>query len=316
MTDLSVVIATYNRAERLKACLDSLGAQASGVAGAFDVVVVVDGSTDSTMELLAGYHPPFPLKVLWQENAGQPSAANRGVAEATGDFCLLIDDDIVGGPELIAEHLRVQRETGGVVATGRLSLRVPAKADWYVRRFAAGWAAHYARLDAAQTEVTAAACYGNNLSFPRPAFLEVGGFALDLARGYDIDLAHRLIAAGLTPRYLPRAEGMQDERKNWRQLLRDEEGAGASVVAMHRKDPTAFQIGGLGDFRRASRLSVTFRRVLLALDLPVVALVVPGSILDRVGRGRWFRFVREYAFWRGVRRAANRKQWHRFLGGA
>jgi glycosyltransferase involved in cell wall biosynthesis len=46
MIELSVVIATYNRADRLEACLDALGDQAPGVGeGAFEVVVVVDGST-------------------------------------------------------------------------------------------------------------------------------------------------------------------------------------------------------------------------------------------------------------------------------
>jgi glycosyltransferase involved in cell wall biosynthesis len=55
--ELSVVIATYNRAERLQACLDALGAQAlGGRTGMNDfevVVVAVDGSTDATRELLA-----------------------------------------------------------------------------------------------------------------------------------------------------------------------------------------------------------------------------------------------------------------------
>ena len=94
MTELSVVIATYNRAERLRSCLDGLGAQSlreATSAVAFEVVVVVDGSTDRTRELLGSYRSPFPLKVIWQENAGQPSALNRGVArlalfEKDGDY--------------------------------------------------------------------------------------------------------------------------------------------------------------------------------------------------------------------------------------
>jgi peptidoglycan/xylan/chitin deacetylase (PgdA/CDA1 family)/GT2 family glycosyltransferase len=317
MIELSVVIATYNRAERLRACLDALGAQAFGGRGSaseFEAVVVVDGSTDATRELLAAYRAPFPLRVVWQENAGQPSALNRGVAEAKGRFCLLMDDDIVARPGFVAEHLRVQRETGGVLAAGRLSLHMPAKADWYARRFADGWASHYARLDTGETRLTAAACYGGNLSLPREAFLAVGGFAVDLARGYDVDLAHRLIAAGLAPRYLPRAEGVQDERKTWRQLLRDEEGAGSGVVALYRRDPSTLPLGGLADFHRAARTSVACRRVLLGLGFPVGALGALGPVLDRVSRGRWYRFVRPYAFWRGVRRAASREQWDGFTG--
>jgi GT2 family glycosyltransferase len=212
---------------------------------------------------------------------------------------------------MLAEHLQAQRESGGVLAAGRLTLRLPDGADWYARRFADGWKRHYAHLDAAGTTLTAAGCYGGNLSFPRGAFQAVGGFAADLARGYDLDLANRLITAGLRPRYLPRAEGIQDERKNGRALLRDEEAAGAAVLALYRREPSTLPLGGLADFHRAGAASILGRRFLLALGLPAAALGVLGPVLDRVSRGRWFRFVRAYAFWRGVRRAADSEEWSR-----
>jgi peptidoglycan/xylan/chitin deacetylase (PgdA/CDA1 family)/GT2 family glycosyltransferase len=312
MIELSVVIATYNRADRLRACLDALGAQTlhggKGIRD-FEVVVAVDGSTDGTRQLLASYPAGFALKAVWQENTGQPGALNRGVAEAAGRFCLLMDDDITPRPELVARHLEMQRETGGVLAAGRLSLRVPAGADWYVRRFAAEWARHYARLDTGEKRLTAAGCYGGNLSFPRAAFLAVGGFAVNLPRGYDIELAHRLIAGGLKPRYLPRAEGVQDEHKTSRQLLRDEEEAGESVSVLYRRDPSTLPVSGLADFHRAGPVSLACRRALLALGVPAAALGGLGPVLDRLTRGRWYRFMRPYAFWRGVRGEATREEW-------
>jgi hypothetical protein len=137
---------------------------------------------------------------------------------------------------------------------------------------------------------------------------------VDLARAYDVELAHRLIAAGLAPRYLPHAEGVQDERKTWRQLLRDAEGAGASVVAMYRRDPSTLPVGGLADFHPAGPASVACRRVLLALGVPATALGALGPVLDRLSHGCWYLFVRRYAFWRGARRAANREEWRRLTG--
>ena len=315
--ELTVVIPTYNRAGRLRACLDALAAQtlvSEADEGAFEVIVVVDGSTDGTRELLARYSAPFPLKALWQENSGQATARNRGIGEAAGRFCLLIDDDILARPGLVAEHLRAQRETGGVLAAGRLTLRIPADAGWYVRRYAAGWAAHYARLDTGAKPVTAEACYGGNLSFPRAAFLAVGGFAVDLARGHDIDLARRLVAHGLAPRYLPLAEGVQDERKTWRELLRDLEKAGETVVPLYRRDPSTLPVSGLADFRRAGWASLALRRLLLGLGVPVAALGALGPVLDRAARGRFYEFLRQYAFWRGVRRAASREEWEGLTG--
>ncbi len=312
MIELSVVIATYNRADRLRACLDALAAQTicGGTAqDAFEVVVVVDGSSDGTLELLASYRAKYPLRVVAQENAGQPAALNRGVEEARGRFCLLIDDDVVARPNLLAEHLKAQRETEGVLGAGRLSIDVPKRAGWFVGRFAAEWAGHYARLDSGEKRLTSSSCYGGNLSFPRAAFLAVGGFALDMPRGYDVELAHRLIAFGLSPVYLPNAEGAQDERKTARQLLRDQENAGESLVALYRRDRSTLPMGELTDFHVAGMVTKAFRRILLALDVPAAAFGRTGGVLDRLTRGRWYRFVRQYAFWRGVRRTATAEEW-------
>ena len=97
MIELSVVIATYNRADRLSGV--SRRARGSNdlrrePQDVFEVVVVVDGSSDGTLELLASYRARFPLRVVAQENAGQPAALNHGVEEARGRFCLLMDDDV------------------------------------------------------------------------------------------------------------------------------------------------------------------------------------------------------------------------------
>lgn len=316
MPDLSIVIATYNRAERLRACLDALRDQ-TPPAKDLEVVLVVDGSTDGTRELLAHYQASFTLRALWQANAGQPRALNRGVAEASGIFCLLLDDDVLAGPRLVAEHLRAQREGRGVLGLGRLALTTPRASDWYVPHFVTSWERHYGRLGMAGTVPNCADCYGGNLSFPRAAFLAVGGFATDLARGYDVELGFRLMRHGLRPVYLAEAAATQDERKGFRQLIRDEALAGASSLEIYRRHPATLPDLGLGSFRDASLAALILRRLLLALNVSPRALGPVGSLLDRLGRpGRWARFVRAYAFWRGVRRAVtDREAWRRLTGG-
>jgi len=314
--ELSVVIATYNRAGPLKECLDALAHQ-TPPPDDVEVVVVIDGSTDGTRELLASYAAPFPLRSVWQENAGQARALNRGVAEATGRACLLLDDDVRAGPALLAEHRRAQRELNDALAVGPLGLTAQRDTDWFVPHFAASWARHYARLATPDASLTFADCYSGNLSFPRAAFLAVGGFASDLPRGYDVELAFRLIQHGLRPIYLPEAEATQDERKGFRQLIRDEELAGASSFEIYRRHPATLPHLGLGSFRDASLAMLTLRRLLFALNVPPGALGLIGGLLDRLGRsGRWARFVRAYAFWRGVRRAiADHDVWRRLTGG-
>ena len=310
MPAISVVLATYNRADRLRACLDALDRQTCPLDD-YEVVVVDDGSSDRTRELLESYRPRYRLRPLYQSNAGQPRALNRGVESAEGRFCLLLDDDIIAQADLVREHLAAQQAAGeGRLAVGRLDIAVPPDAGWFVRAFAAGWRRRHERLAGGAVEPTIADCYSGNLSFPRAAFLTVGGLATEFARGYDIELAFRLAGTGLQVAYLPRAAASQDEQKRDTELIRDDERAGASAWKIYQRTPAMLDHLGLGEFEDQGPLTAAVRRVLLASNVPPVWLL-------RAGRGwRWARFVRRYAFWRGVRAAVgDRDTWERLTTG-
>src|SRR5262245_6751896 len=174
---ISVVIATNNGAARLKSCVQALAAQEQPAAD-FEVIAVVDGSTDGSREMLVESKLPYPFRVLRQEHKGQAAALNLGSHEALGRYLLFLDDDILAQPGLIAEHLRMQEKQQGAVVVGSIGLKLSPQSDWFARCFAAAWRRHYQRLEQ-QTEAPSwADCYGRNLSIPREAFCKVGGFAL------------------------------------------------------------------------------------------------------------------------------------------
>jgi len=85
---ISVVIPTYNRAPVLRLCLDALAAQ--DYAGPWQVIVVDDGSTDETPDVMSAF-PGFVY--LQQENRGPAAARNRGIQEAKGEIVAFTDDD-------------------------------------------------------------------------------------------------------------------------------------------------------------------------------------------------------------------------------
>jgi glycosyltransferase involved in cell wall biosynthesis len=303
MPELSVIIPTFNRSERLEYCLDALGGQ-SLVHANFEVIVVVDGSTDATRSMLDSLEPPFPLRVVWQENSGQAVALNRGLAEATGRFCLFLDDDIVAAPDCLAEHLRVQQEPGNKVGIGQLTLEVPEDAEWYARAFADGWHRRYEALNQGAARLTWEDCYSGNMSAPRGVLLACGGFVTGLPRGFDVELAHRLEQAGCEFRYLPAAIGRQHEQKGFRELSRDIEAAGASDFRMFASKlgpcSSALQSFGIGH-----PLKVTLTRSLLALRVPPELLNGLGSLIPS-GRSqyRYHSLIQNLCYWRGVRRAS------------
>src|SRR5581483_11753966 len=135
MVELSVVIPTFNRASRLRTCLEALAHQTQP-AEDFEVVVVVDGSTDDTRQMLSELKLPFLLRVIEQPNQGQCAARNHGAQVASGRTLLFLDDDIIPGPDLISTHLAAHQEHSGIVGIGSLRMSIPTKADWFVRGFA------------------------------------------------------------------------------------------------------------------------------------------------------------------------------------
>nr|WP_321401812.1 glycosyltransferase family A protein [uncultured Desulfobacter sp.] len=85
---ISVIIPTFNRAWALKRAVDSALAQDYEQK---EIIVVDDGSTDDTQDVLAGYKDE--IRVLIQENKGVSAARNFGIRESRGRFIALLDSD-------------------------------------------------------------------------------------------------------------------------------------------------------------------------------------------------------------------------------
>jgi glycosyltransferase involved in cell wall biosynthesis len=85
---ITALIPTYNSERYLRATIDSVLAQTYPV---YEVIVVDDGSTDRTQEILTTYGSQ--IRYIRQANAGPPVARNTGLAHATGDFIALLDSD-------------------------------------------------------------------------------------------------------------------------------------------------------------------------------------------------------------------------------
>ena len=113
----SVVIPTYNRAELLRRTLDSLVAQ--DLPGAdFEVLVVDDGSSDHTAELVQGYRDRLNLRYFFQPDEGWrvAQARNVGIAHAAGEVCVMVDSGVVLHSGCLRAHLDSHRQADGPVA--------------------------------------------------------------------------------------------------------------------------------------------------------------------------------------------------------
>jgi len=93
---ISVIIPTYQHADSLPACLESVFAQAYQP---IEVIVVDDGSTDNTQEVLADYQDR--IVSIKQANAGSNPARNRGLKEAKGEYVIFCDADVTMSPKML-----------------------------------------------------------------------------------------------------------------------------------------------------------------------------------------------------------------------
>jgi peptidoglycan/xylan/chitin deacetylase (PgdA/CDA1 family)/GT2 family glycosyltransferase len=315
MNELSVVIATRNRAGALRRCLDALADQTLPPAS-YEVVVVVDGSTDGAPELLARYTVQFDLRIEQQGHRGPAAARNRAVSAAAGEYCLFLEDDVVAEPRLLEEHLRAQREGGGVLALGALRLRMLARGSRLARQLEIWSAERNRRLDEDDDGPGFRACEGANFSAPTAAIRAIGGFDEDLPMGDEVELAYRLERTGLRVAYLPLARAEKRCSKGFREMVRDLDHVGAAAVERWRRHPELLRHPPLGDFSDAWTGHLLLRRLLLATRAPVWPLAVIDRVPARRPPASLYRFLRSYCFWRAVRRTLDdRDMWQRLTRG-
>ncbi len=102
---ISVVIPSYQHAQSLPACLDSVLKQTYHP---LQIVVVDDGSTDNTQEVLSSYSGR--VDIIQQVNTGSNPARNRGLVAAEGEYVIFCDADVVMQTDMIEKLYRALQD--------------------------------------------------------------------------------------------------------------------------------------------------------------------------------------------------------------
>lgn len=104
MQKVSVIVPTYNRAHCIADALDSIIKQTFKC---FEIIIIDDGSTDNTKDVIVRYFKdlPFNSKYFFQKNAGPAAARNLGINKSTGDYIAFLDSDDIWIDTKIAEQI-------------------------------------------------------------------------------------------------------------------------------------------------------------------------------------------------------------------
>ena len=191
---VSVVIPSYNHREFLGTALDSVAAQ---TLPAGDVVVVDDGSTDGSREVL-GTYAEKGVRVVEQTNRGAHAAINRAIALSAGEYVAILNSDDRFEPTHLEHAWAVARDRDAGLVLGRVRL-VDARGDdlpadhevarWYQEalRTAASPAGLGRALRRHNVAVTT-----SNFFLHKELWRRVGGFR-DFRYAHDLDFLLRAI---------------------------------------------------------------------------------------------------------------------------
>ena len=191
---VSVVIPTYNRESVVGAAIDSALGQTHP---SIEVVVVDDGSTDTTLDVLSGYGDS--IVVHRQENSGVAAARNAGIAASSGAVVMFVDSDEALLPEAAALHVMgLSGSSDAVASMGDLILASPDGTNTSLLRERKVRPTMFRGLWMNPQDVVATRFLFTNqtVAFRRSVLDGVGWFDESLWVMEDFDFALRLSAAG------------------------------------------------------------------------------------------------------------------------
>jgi GT2 family glycosyltransferase len=251
--DLTVLIPSRDRPERLQRCLDSI--LASEYPAERLALIVVDNApqTDATRLLVESYADRSDIRYLREDATGSASARNRGLREVGTEVVAMTDDDTLVDRHWLTEVARsFARFPRAATVSGLL---LPMELDtlpqmWFEQYggFSRGFDRRLFDLGENRPAdeplfpwTTGLFGTGNNFAFRTAAIREIGGFDAALGNGtpalggVDSEILLRTILRGHTIVYEPRAVIHHAHRPDYEALRRQIHAYGAGMVACHLK---------------------------------------------------------------------------------
>lgn len=228
---VSVVIASYNGARTLQACLESL--QTLNYPD-YEAILVDDGSTDNTREIAALY--PKVRYIRHERNLGLSTARNTGIDAARGEIVAFTDSDCRPDEDWLY-YLVSDLLNSDFAGIGGHNL-LPPEDSWIAAAVmvAPGGPAHVMLTDRIAEHIP-----GCNMAFYRWALLEIGSFdPLFWKAGDDVDICWRLQQRGYKIGFSPGGFVWHYRRSTVRDYLRQQHGYGEAEAMLVHRHPEYF----------------------------------------------------------------------------
>lgn len=202
---MSIVVPTYNRKEKLR---ETINAVAKQDYPDYELIIIDDGSSDGTEELVKELQQKFPLRYFKQNNKGPAVARNLGVEKARGEIIVFTDDDCVPEKNWLTELKKGFRNKNIAVVGGSSPFEES-------KRLIDRWQISQAKNHGERYQ-------SNNLAIKKDIFLKMGGFntSFDYQGAEDTELLLRLRTKGYRFCRNKKAVILHKHRNNFKSLLK------------------------------------------------------------------------------------------------
>ena len=268
---MTIVVCTYNRAQRLRGMLASLERSMPAGETRADVLIVDNASTDETPDVIREFTRRLPLRSVLEPVQGLSAARNRAVRETRAETLWFLDDDVIVGRDWFARVLAATRER--------------PEADWFGGRVLPvwerrppGWLMQHGRCpyqgmlvwyDPGETDRVwtpdMPLFFGANIGFRRRVFDTGHRFDEDLGRignrarlGEEAQIQNRLAAEGRTGWYVAGAvvhHPVPAQRMTLRYLAGWHVESGKASAAMACRSTDAVRLAGVPRYLYRQALS-------------------------------------------------------------
>jgi len=238
MLKISLIIPVFNRPGEVEELLQSLSIQSDKD---FEIVIVEDGSTMSSLQVVESYTDRLDIKYFFKANSGPGPSRNFGSEEASGDYLIFLDSDCVIPPD----YCKIVRE--------RLS-------SSYADAFGGPDRAHpdFTKFQKAinfsmTSFLTTGGIRGGNekmgkfhprsfnMGYSREVYKATGGFSR-MRFGEDVDLSLRILENGFSTTLIKDAFVYHKRRSNLRQFFKQVYNSGIARINLHKRHPGSMKL--------------------------------------------------------------------------
>src|SRR5688572_1258733 len=239
---LAVVIITYNGAHKISNVLEELTKQTRP---ADEIVIVIDGSKDNTLEVVEKFKNRLPLIIVDIPNRGRSGARNLGVASCESELIVYLDDDTRPFKDCLKDHWEHYQLKPGSLLVGYI-LEDPKLFVTDIQQYRLtlyermGWVRkNKGRVPMTEDDYFLAAA---NLSVSRTTFNKLNGFNVVIRDTEDFDFGRRAMVMGFEIYYMENyASAYHDELITCKTYINRQRLYIKSLQGIYALDPPLYE---------------------------------------------------------------------------